>query len=377
MSHVLKFAFPMPLLFFSSYNNKAIMNNNKNFKEPSSILELGVQAFTLTSYSIYENTVLIRIFKCCQRDISDAITSYKNECQLVFKPEENAEQMRHVKLRLSLLEPHRSHYAYLRKALTDMAGKEVKIPYRLPSHALTYSTFPQLFTVSFQNENRHSYVILHLKLDVLRRYLSCDLGYHRINLDTYFSFTHFATQQAYRFYYAYFAYRGTYLGTDYIASAFSTSKLYTTTTYGELKKYMLEPARKEMENRYQHQLCEIRFRYVADYGIGNEPTGQPKRIAFYYEHVDDAHPEGARLKELETYQMNVKVTLKIVWGVDEKVAEQLSRRITYSMMGELQTLMAHKSYFKNKMKDQGRPLRSPAGYIRNALEKFLKEKEWK
>lgn len=351
------------------------MNNINLEDQQSSILEFGVQTFTLTKYSNYENTILLRIFKSCQRDISQAITSYKNERQLVFKPDENSEQMRHVKLRLSQLEPNTSHYAYLRQALLAMSTKPVDIPYISPSHAIAYNRFPQLFTVSFLQEGKHAYVVLHVKLEVLRRYLSCDLGYHRINLNTYFSFNNFATQQTYRFYYAHFACRNRYLTPEFIAATFSCR--HKSLTFGELKKYVLEPARQEMEKRYQNHLCEIRFRYEPDFGIGNEATGQPQRVAFYFVHIDDEHPLGEKLKELEAYQMNVKVTLKVIWGVDDKVAEDLSRRITYPMMGELQTFFAHKTYFKNKMRDKGTPLRSPAGYIRNALEKFLKEKEWK
>lgn len=348
------------------------MNNINLEDQKSSILEFGVQAFTLTEYSNYENTILLRIFKNCQRDISFAITSYKNERQLVFKPEENAEQMRHVKLRLSQLEPNTSHYSYLRQALQAMSTKPVSIPYALPSHAFAYSRFPQLFTVSFMQEGKQAYVVLHVKLEVLRKYLSCDMGYHRINLDTYFSFNNFSTQQTYRFYYAHFAFRSRYLKPEFIAATFSCK--HKPLTFGELKKYVLEPARQEMEKRYQNHLCEIHFRYEPDYGIGKEPTGQPQRVAFYFTHVDDEHPKGEKLKELEAYQMNVKVTLKVIWGVDAKVAEDLSRRITYPMMGELQTLFVHKTYFKNKLNDLGKPLRSPAGYIRHALEKFLQEK---
>lgn len=50
----------------------------KNNDDEQVILEFGVQTFTLTDYTRYQEMVLMRIIKACQSDISDAITSYKN-----------------------------------------------------------------------------------------------------------------------------------------------------------------------------------------------------------------------------------------------------------------------------------------------------------
>ena len=92
------------------------------------ILEFGVQTFTLTDYTRYQEMVLMRIIKACQSDISDAITSYKNNNILVFSKEENSEQIRHRRLKLQLLEPNKTHYNKLKKALTEMSSKRIGIP---------------------------------------------------------------------------------------------------------------------------------------------------------------------------------------------------------------------------------------------------------
>lgn len=90
----------------------------KNNDDEQVILEFGVQTFTLTDYTRYQEMVLMRIIKACQSDISDAITSYKNNNILVFSKEENSEQKRHRRLKLQLLEPDKTHYNQLKKALT-------------------------------------------------------------------------------------------------------------------------------------------------------------------------------------------------------------------------------------------------------------------
>lgn len=89
----------------------------KNNDDEQVILEFGVQTFTLTDYTRYQEMVLMRIIKACQSDISDAITSYKNNNILVFSKEENSEQKRHRRLKLQLLEPDKTHYNQLKEGL--------------------------------------------------------------------------------------------------------------------------------------------------------------------------------------------------------------------------------------------------------------------
>ena len=72
------------------------MSNNEN----NSIIEFGVQVFSLTKYSSYQRCILMRIYKYTQKDISDAISSQKNDHLIHFTPAEESEQVRHVKIPL-------------------------------------------------------------------------------------------------------------------------------------------------------------------------------------------------------------------------------------------------------------------------------------
>lgn len=345
-------------------------------EQQPTILEFGVQAFTLTTYTSYENTILMRIIANCQKDIADAITSQKKFNHIVFRPNENAEQMRHVKLSFHCLEPCKSHYSRLRLALESMTKKELLIPFFQHNHAMSYMKFPRLFDVSFVIENKRQYVILHVPLEVLRYYLSNAMGYHRLYIHLFFMYNHYATRQTYRLYKAYFIRNGRKLAPQFIAQSFSLTGNYN--SYAAVAKNLLEPARQEMKKAYDNGLSDFYFRYKALYG-DNEENGSRQtwadRVLFTFIHRDDEHPEGEKLEELTTYQSKTKTVLKVVWGVDDGVAESLSRRITYPMLVDLDEFFNHVKRFTDKMRRQGKVIRNPAAYIRKSLEAFLEEKE--
>lgn len=341
----------------------------KNNDDEQVILEFGVQTFTLTDYTRYQEMVLMRIIKACQSDISDAITSYKNNNILVFSKEENSEQIRHRRLKLQLLEPNKTHYNKLKKALTEMSSKRIGIPYRQHSTAIQYMWFDRLFKASFCHVGKYDYVDLDIKLEVLRYYLSNQMGYHRINLKSYFLFKHFASRQLLRFYNAFFSRTGRTLRLEFISKAFTIQDKYK--TYSDVANKVLEPARKEMELLYQNKQLDIHFKYKPDYGMGDDRTQEPERVKFFFTHVDDEHPQGARLEKLTSYQECVRVSLKIVWGLDERVAADLAQRIKYVMLPEVSEFFNHESDYRRKLESQGRSLRNPAGFMRNALIRFL------
>lgn len=340
-----------------------------------SILEFWVQAFTLHSYTRYESTMLIRIHKFCQKDISNAITQQKQERHLCFTYEENAEQMRHTRIPLKALEPNRSHYPRAKSALRSMEKKLIYIPKILTSGAMDYAIFPQLFTVSFMRENNREYVVLHTSLDVLKFYLSNKKGYYRLNLTTYFSFRRYATRQAYRFYYAHLGGASKKLTPQFIAATFSVKGDGTYKDYATVKKNLLEPARVEMEKAFRNDTSEIYFRYQPLYQ--NETKDGPwcDHVLFTFITREDENPTGEKLVELQAYQTRIKMTLEYVWGVDTKVALELVKRIRYTMMPEMDAFFRHQEWFVKEMERKHTPIRNRGGFMRWKLNSFLKERE--
>lgn len=364
----------------SSPHSLAVNPINSKIKEMKEnqpqILEFGVQAFTLNSYNRYESTLLMRILKYCQKDISEAISSQKKDSQIVFRPNENSEQMRHVKICFSELEPDKTHYSRLTQSLESMAGKSIQVPYYPAPRAIHYRVFPQLFTVSFIMEHRKRYAILHITLEVLRFYLSNVMGYHRIDLNKYFTFSHFATQQVYRFHEAYLSRESSKLSPQFIAQAFSLNANYN--SYASVAKNILEPARKEMKQAYDNNTFDMYFRYKALYDESTPNINHDvwaDKVLFTFVHRDDEHPQGEKLKELTTVQMRTKAVLKIKWGMDDGVAESLSRRVKYPMIVELSEFFLRINQKVGKRRGHGAEIRNPAAYMCYSLNKFLTEKE--
>ncbi len=344
-------------------------------KSQEFILEFWVQAFTLNSYTRYESTLLMRIHKCCQKDISNAITQQAQTDKLCFSFEENAEQMRHTRIALKELEANRSHYSRAKSALQSMAKKLVQIPRFLPSGAMEYAIFPQLFTVTFMRENNREYVVLHTSLDVLKYYLSNKKGYYRLNLNTFFSFRRFATRQAYRYYYAQLGGATKKLKPQFIAATFSVKGEGTYKDYASVKKNLLEPARVEMEKAFKNGTSEVYFRYKPLYK--NETKDGPwcDHVLFTFITQEDENPTGDKLVELQGYQTRIKIVLDFVWGVDAKVSLELVKRIRYTMIPELDAFFNHQDWFAKEMERKHTPIRNRGGFMRWKLESFLKERE--
>lgn len=62
-------------------------------------------------------------------------------------------------------------------------------------------------------------------------------------------------------------------------------------------------------------------------------------------------------------------------GLDERVAADLAQRIKYAMLPEVSEFFNHESDYRRKLESQGRSLRNPAGFMRNALIRFLEKWE--
>ncbi len=309
------------------------------------------------------------------KDISDAISSRKNDHLIHFTPAEESEQVRHVKIPLKRLEPIKSHYSRLRGALQDMATKLIAIPHYTASHAMEYEWFRQLFMVEFSIESHVHYTTLHFKLPLLKRFLSNCMGYHRINLDTYFSFKYYSTRQLYRFYYAHFKKGYTYLKPEFLAQTLSAKGNYNSSA--SARKNLTGPARKEMESMFRNEQCEVYFRYKEIYPDDNPNCIRAEKVIFTFINRQDIELSESANEQLIGYQTKIKVALTYVRGMDEKAAIQLCKHIQFTMMNELDALFSRKSWFVKRMKSKGTPIRNTAGYIRKSLENFLNEFEEK
>ena len=108
-------------------------------ENPKLIFETNVQSLTITTYTQYQNKLLMGIIANEQSDIKEAIF---NGCQeshpSQFTPAEMAERMRHREIPLCALEPHKGHHQRARKELMDMSGQGAFIPIEDKNKNITY-----------------------------------------------------------------------------------------------------------------------------------------------------------------------------------------------------------------------------------------------
>lgn len=339
------------------------------------IYEFAVQALSHTSYTRYENKLLMLIFKYFQQDFKDAINQQlQNHC-LTFTPEELTSRVRHRKVELRYLEPRKGHYMRAKQGLISMSKKIITIPYMKSSKTLGLVSYPSLLKVNFTYEKKKCMANLEISIDLLKHYMSIDLGYHRLNLDTMFSFGSNATQQLWRLYFAYFAMGRSKINVEFIARVLTPKTIYD--NYSIICKNLLEPAKREMDNAYKLGKCDIHFTYSPYYEPNSVHGKMPDKLIFSFFERSDEHPTGNRLLELNVAQKRYIVLLKQVWGVKPKVAEDLVKRIQVWMLPELDLMVENKQKYVDKMKVTKRPVLNPAGYIVKHVGEFLalKEKE--
>lgn len=337
------------------------------------IFEFGVQAFTATAYSQYQHSIMMRIYKYRQGDIRDAITQQANGGVLKFTPAENAEGMRHVKIPFSKLEPHKGHYPRLQKALEEMQNIPIHVPFKNRSGQLRYGTYPRLFTVTFTTENRQRYATLHLRTDTLFYFLNNSMGYHKIDLKTYFMFNRLSSRQLFRLYQAYFVRGGNKLKPEALANLLCGVDKCKNNS--ELEHHYLTPAMEELQKAYENGLCDIRFRFHSVFPENFPHLKWCDKVVFSFIDRRDEHPTAARLSELTDYQAKVKLRLIYLWEVEEKTAVNISSKIRPDMIPDLDTLFEHKLWFAKKRKSEGKPLTNPAGYIVKSLKDFFEQYE--
>lgn len=350
--------------------------NNQVGKNP--IYELNVQCLSILHYSQYENRLLMMIHKCLQKDIKEAIKSQLSDEKLMkFTPAEAAEGIRHREIPLSKLEPRKGHYTRAKLALIHMSKQGICIPYYKQKYLITYGYFERFFDVDFYKRGQKIIVKFSFSTSLLHYYLSNAMGYHKLDLDTYFSFKRNATRQMYRLYYGHFALSRRNMAAITLANLLSQKSDFK--CFGDIDKSLIQPAKTEMDSAYYAGKCGFHFDYSVE--ESNEATTAEdeeqkmqgslmnKFIFSFYTQEDD-HPTGTIKEQLDDRQTRLCFSLKHTWGVNENVANDLSQQLKVWMISELDNMLQKKEWFAKKMRNSKHAIRNEAGYIVNELKKF-------
>lgn len=347
-------------------------------ENPKLIFETNVQSLTITTYTQYQNKLLMGIIANEQSDIKEAIF---NGCQeshpSQFTPAEMAERMRHREIPLCALEPHKGHHQRARKELMDMSGQGAFIPIEDKNKNITYHHFKQLFKVDFQKKGNKIMVMLDISTDLLYYYNNVKLGWHKLNLDEMLGFRLNATRNMYRLYYGYFAYAKTPMKVVQLGCLLSKKMKFA--NCAEIIKNLVQPAKEEMENAFYAGKSEIYFDYeladtkeeqckATDKQSGNgdadnvSDSTQRKIIITFFTKGDD-NPTGQQKYDLEQFQAEIKSVLIHAWGVHDKTAIDISSKVKVWMLPTLGALLTNKSLFAKRMRESGKPMLNEAGYI--------------
>lgn len=341
----------------------------KNF-----LLETNVQSLTITTYTQYQNKLLMKLIASAQQDIKEAITQqrYEGSPQALFTAEELASGLRHRSIPLAALEPRKGHYQRAKLSLQEMTKKKIWIPFYKKKGCMDFYAADRLFSIDFEIKKSRSYVNFYFSIATLKYYLSTAMGYHRLDLDILFNFKHNSTRQMYRLYYGRFA-----LGFTTIRRGGLTNLLSIegkNRSFKSLKAELLEPARKEMKEAFNNKQCDFCFDYtVARIQDSDNPLMQKLIFTCYTERDEELSP--SRATELAEHQAKLWFNLKNYWNVEEKVAKGLSSRVKIWMLDELDDLMEQKRWFVENKARKINPRFNIGGYIVKSLDNFLTEKE--
>lgn len=342
-------------------------------KDSTPIVETNAQGLTITTFTQYQNKLLLRIIACKQQDIRDAITQQTNDKTYnpVFTAEENASGYRTVRIPLNKLEPRNGHRQRAKQALSEMPDKHIFIPIIKGNKMVDYVGFRTFLYVKFEYKAHQTIAVLFFPIIILRYYLSIDLGYHYLDPQQLRCFKHNSTRQMYRVYKSYFALGKNSFSPQRLAITLSPKDKFA--SYSAIKKEVFQVAKKEMDLLYQNGLCDIHFDFKMTETRNKIQNKEKQKVLFtFYTRQDDTLSE-SRKDELEAYQARIWFILKNEFGVNEHTARDLGQQVKIWMIAEMDELILHKMWFANKMETQGNKLFNKAGYIVNALKKFFRE----
>lgn len=344
------------------------------------IYESNVQSLTITPFSQYQNKLLYKLEACLQQDIRQAIFDQMGPLgHIAFTPDEVSERVRHRTVPLSQLETNKGHRRRAIAELEKMSQMSIYVPV-MKGKATTYNCFPRLFAVSFETQGKRLVAKLDFSTDLLYYLLNTSMGYHKLNLTELLSFKRNATRQMYRLYYGFFAHadlkqmKALRLGT-----LLSQQMEFPNCSY--ILKNVVQPAHDELRNAFYAGRSPFHFDYELAKPGGQEDTVSNDELASVQKTIvitiytrEDENPTGDRKLELDEYQARLRTTLRLLWGVEEKVAIDISQKVKFWMRDSLDALMAHKRWFAEKMRAKRTPIANEAGYIVKHIGKFFDEK---
>lgn len=347
------------------------INNNFTLTEAT---ELGTHCALHHSYSPQEQKYLFRLDVFDQKEIRLAISQKAHHGEMDFSAFERIDNMLRLEVPYKALEPCKSHYRNLEKALKDIGKKPVGIPYTDPSGSsptLCYREFAYLLRyVRDHKVGQEKRVILEMPIEVAKYYFALDLGYFKVSPQVYEAFRHQSARCLYllsesRLKQGYVKFRPAEL-----LSLLTSNTEYRGT--GNLEYFQLSVAEEEIKNAYNINLLD----YIVIHTIAtcrNQVVGTYGSLVIFeikFRNEDENALKPADRQELVFMKFKLRKTLtEAPWNVNFNVAYDLSERLTLEDKDPVNQCFTAAYDAKAK-----HGVTNPAGYIVKSLDKILKKK---
>lgn len=345
----------------------------ENYFNLTEATELGTHCALHHSYSPQEQKYLFRLDVFDQKEIRLAISQKAHHGEMDFSAFERVDNMLRLEVPYKALEPCKSHYHNLEKALKDIGMKPVGIPYTDSSGSsptLCYKEFAYLLRyVRDYKKGQEKRVILEMPIEVAKYYFALDLGYFKVSPQVYESFRHQSARCLYllsesRLKQGYVKFRPAE-----ILSLLTSKTVYRGT--GNLEYFQLSVAEEEIKNTYKNKLLD----YIVIHTLAtcrNQVVGTYGTLVIFeikYRNEDENALNSEDRQELVFMKFNLRKTLtEAPWNVNFKVAYDLSQRLTLEDKEPVRQcfIAAYEAKAKHEVKN-------PAGYIVKSLDKILKK----
>lgn len=348
--------------------------NLSNNQIPKEITELGVHCAMRDNYTPQEQKYIFMLEVFDQAGIREAIRQQAHHGQLDLSPFKRTVCARRLVVHFKALEPYKSHYVLLEKALRSISSKPVLLPYTTPDpnnygkHLVKYQEVDQLFL--YQDsilKGQTKYAVIDIPFKVMQLAYTVDLGYHKINPKLFLAFHHQCTRRLYQL-------AETRIKLDYrhFKPSALNDLLSTKAPYrgvGNLCYDKIDVAVEEFKRAYLLKMVNYYISYRVIYGdnkyIGKHPTCVEFSIHYREEDIDEMPLE--KRDELARRRFSTKQVLINYWKVTEWVADDISQKLTPA-----DYLNVRECFLQAYMRKQKGNMLNPSGYIIAALKKALR-----
>lgn len=324
-------------------------------------------------YTLQEQKYIFMLEVFDQPGIREVIRQKAHHGQLDLSQFKHTIYDRRLEVPFKALEPYKSHYCLLEKALDGISHKHVGLAYTVPdpkdgnSHLVQYQEVEQLFIYKgCYKKGQVKYAIIDIPFKVMQLIGTIDLGYHKLMPSLFLEFHHQSTRRLYQL-----AETRIKLDYNHFKPSVLCGLLSTLAPYrgvGNLCYDKIDVAVDEFKRAYQLKMVNYYITYHVIYGvneyIGKHATCIEFSIHYREEDIDEMPQE--EKDELAKRRYNTKQILIENWKVTEWVADDISKKMTPADYDSVKQCFVQA--YERKRKGN---MHNPAGYIIAVLKNAL------